>query len=70
LGLKAYTKKVIDQDVWIMKLHGEQLQEMGRSDYRSTQCDTMHLYIEHLREAAVAKKAPLTPVTKNIEFWV
>ena len=70
LGLQAYTKKVINQDVWIMKLHGEQLREMGRSDYRSTQCDTMHLYIEHLREAAAGKKAPLAPVTKNIEFWV
>ncbi len=70
LGLNAYTKKVISQDVWIMKLHGANLQQLGQSDYRSTQCDTMHLYIETLRKAAVNKETSPNPVIKEIEFWV
>jgi len=70
LGLQWYTKKVIMQDVWIMKLHGENLKTFGQSDYRSTQCDTMHLYIESLRKAGNNQEDTPNPITKNIEFWV
>jgi phenylpropionate dioxygenase-like ring-hydroxylating dioxygenase large terminal subunit len=70
LGLNAYTRKVINQDVWIMKLHGENIRQLGQSDYRSTQCDTMHLYIESLRKAAEKGDRIPGPITKEIEFWV
>lgn len=70
LGLKWYTKKVINQDVWIMKLHGENIKTLGQTDYRSTQCDTMHLYIESLRRASATDSPPPKPLTKEIEFWV
>jgi len=70
LGLNWYTKKVINQDVWIMKLHGENLKALGQSDYRSTQCDTMHLYIESLRRAKAQGTETPNPIVKEIEFWV
>ena len=69
-GLHWYTKKVIMQDVWIMRLHGENMKSFGQSDYRSTQCDTMHLYIESLRKAAASQEENPKPITKDIEFWV
>lgn len=70
LGLNAYTRKVISQDVWIMKLHGDNVRKLGKSDYRSTQSDTMHLYIESLRNAAVNNEVQPKPIMKEIEFWV
>lgn len=70
LGLNWYTKKVINQDVWIMKLHGDNVKKFGQKDYRSTQCDTMHLYIESLRKAAINETEPPNPRKKEIEFWV
>jgi phenylpropionate dioxygenase-like ring-hydroxylating dioxygenase large terminal subunit len=72
IGLNAYTRKVINQDVWIMKIHGENIQHLGETDYKSTQCDTMHLYIESLRYWAEAngEKPKPKPMIKNIEFWV
>lgn len=70
LGLHAYTRKVINQDVWIMKLHGENIQALGQTDYRSTPCDTMHLYIESLRKAGEAAQPPPKPMMREIEFWV
>jgi hypothetical protein len=72
LGLNAYTRKVINQDVWIMKVHGENIQQLKTTDYKSTQCDTMHLYIESLRNWAESngEKPKPKPIIKNIEFWV
>lgn len=68
--LHWYTKRVINQDVWIMKVHGDQVKKMGQMDYRSTQCDTMHLYIQSLRKAAKNKQSPPNSMIKNIEFWI
>lgn len=70
LGLNSYTRKVISQDVWIMKKHGDNVREFGYQDYRSTQADTMHLYIENLRKASEEQKSPPPPLKKEIEFWV
>jgi len=72
LALGGYTRKVIDQDVWIMDIHGENVQKFGKTDYRSTQCDYMHLYIESLRNHAESgdTSPPPKPITKDIEFWV
>ncbi|WMN12318.1 aromatic ring-hydroxylating dioxygenase subunit alpha [Marivirga salinae] len=72
MGLSAYTRKVINQDVWIMDIHGKNIRKFGETDYHSTQCDFMHLYIESLREHAVkdSKKLSPEPIIKDIEFWV
>lgn len=70
--LPPYTRKVIEQDVWIMKVHGKNQQAFGTPDYKSTQVDFMHVYIESLRAHAAAsgdKPAP-KPIKKMIEFWV
>lgn len=72
LGLGAYTRKVINQDVWIMDIQGENLRKFDAPDYKSTQCDYMHLYIESLRnwaEAGDGSPAP-KPIVKDIEFWI
>jgi phenylpropionate dioxygenase-like ring-hydroxylating dioxygenase large terminal subunit len=72
LGLAAYTRKVITQDVWIMDVHGKNIKKFGGTDYNSTQCDYMHVYIESLREQATANDngTSLPPINKDIEFWV
>ncbi len=72
LFLPAYTKKVIDQDVWIMDIHGKNIQHFKTQDYKSTQVDTMHLYIESLRnwaESGGVGKEP-QPIKKEMEFWI
>lgn len=70
--LPWYTKKVIDQDVWIMKIHGKNMQTFKTPDYKSTQVDFMHVYIESLRRAAETADEQLTPqpIKKQIEFWI
>jgi hypothetical protein len=72
LGLNAYTRKVINQDVWIMKVHGDNVQSLKQTDYKSTQADTMHIYIESLRNwAALNGETPKPkPLISDIEFWV
>jgi phenylpropionate dioxygenase-like ring-hydroxylating dioxygenase large terminal subunit len=72
LFLPWYTKKVIMQDVDIMKIQAENIAKFGAKEYRSTKVDVMHLYIESLRDYAVSGElgsAP-SPISKNIEFWV
>ncbi len=72
LGLGAYTRKVIGQDVWIMDVHGENIRKFGETDYKSTQSDTMHLYIESLRNHEEENDGSLAPkpIVKEIEFWI
>jgi phenylpropionate dioxygenase-like ring-hydroxylating dioxygenase large terminal subunit len=72
LGLAAYTRKVINQDVWIMDVHGKNIKKFGGADYNSTQCDYMHVYIESLREKATSAddNTALQRIDKEIEFWV
>jgi phenylpropionate dioxygenase-like ring-hydroxylating dioxygenase large terminal subunit len=71
-ALNAYTRQVINQDVWIMKLQGDHLQKFPKADFTSTQCDFMHLFIESLRDHAAQPeaKAKPQPTKKNIVFWV
>ncbi|MDZ4667668.1 MAG: aromatic ring-hydroxylating dioxygenase subunit alpha [bacterium] len=72
LFLPWYTKKVIMQDVKIMKMQADNIKKFGQKDFRSTKVDAMHLYIESLREhAEKASEEPIPPViSKEIEFWV
>ena len=72
LVLPRYTRKVIEQDVWIMKLQGDNLRSFGSADFRSTQADTLHVYIESLRDWAAgggAGDAP-KPRRRQGEFWI
>lgn len=72
LFLPWYTRRVIDQDVWIMDVHGKNIQTFKGTDYHSTQADTLHLYIESLRNWAESggEKPKPKPITKTAEFWV
>lgn len=70
--LPFYTRKVIDQDVWIMDVQGKNLQKFKKSEFMSTAVDTMHLYIESLREWAEQGGTNVKPATmkKSIDFWI
>ena len=72
LFLPMYTRKVINQDVWVMKIHGDNIKRFKSIDYKSTQVDFMHVYIESLRDWAVRGDEELKPqpIKKQIEFWV
>jgi len=68
-----YTKKVIDQDVWIMEKQGNNLKTFqGEKVYRSSQADTMHVYIESLRKHAIKGNGAVPPraLKKEMEFWI
>ncbi len=70
--LPFYTRKVIDQDVWIMDIQGKNLQKFKKAEFMSTSVDTMHLYIESLIEWAQqggANPKP-KPMKKDIDFWI
>ncbi len=71
--LPLYTRKVISQDVWIMEVHGRNMKVFKTPDYKSTQVDFMHIYIESLRQSAETEdveKAKPQPIKKQIEFWI
>jgi phenylpropionate dioxygenase-like ring-hydroxylating dioxygenase large terminal subunit len=64
--LPPYTRKVIDQDVWIMKLQGDNLKAFGHSNFRSTPVDTLHLFIESLRDWATSGGANGKPEPSKV----
>lgn len=72
LFLPAYTRKVITQDVDIMALQRKNLNRFEPVPFQSTQADTMHIYIESLRNYAMdSENFPKpAPIKKEIEFWV
>lgn len=72
LVLPPYTRKVIDQDVWIMKLQGDNLQKFGNEEFRSTPADTLHVYIESLRNWAASggEGEPPSPQRKQRDFLI
>ncbi len=72
LFLPAYTRKVITQDVEIMALQRKNLNRFEAIPFQSTQADTMHIYIESLRNHAAdpANFPKPSPIKKEIEFWV
>jgi hypothetical protein len=75
VGAKAwlpwYTRQVIQQDVDIMHNQGMALQE-APAVFKSTPADTLHLFIESLRDHAqssgVTRKPE--PMTREIDFWI
>lgn len=72
LVLPWYTKKVITQDVEIMKNQGENLKTFKTKDYRSTQADTLHIYVESLRDWEENGKITDKPKDqkRECEIWI
>lgn len=70
--LPPYTRKVIQQDVRIMKLQGDNLKAFGHSNFRSTPADTLHLFIESQREWAASGGKHDKPEPRKVrhEFWI
>ncbi len=68
LLLPWYTRRVIEQDVEIMQLQGENLAYHGKEQFRSSPADLLHEHIEALRDHA--EREPLPPVSATIEMWI
>lgn len=70
--MRFYTRKVIQQDVDIMKNQGDNLKVFGEGDYKSTQADELHIAIDKMRE--MGKKDKQSPsslsYTREREFWI
>lgn len=69
--LPWYTRQVIQQDVDIMLIQGEALQE-APAEFKHTPADTLHVFIESLREwdemGGVGEKPK--PVVRETKFWI
>lgn len=70
--MKFYTRKVIQQDVEIMKNQGDNLVHFGEMEYKSTQADELHLAIDRMRSQGVKdRKEPLAmSYVREREFWI
>jgi phenylpropionate dioxygenase-like ring-hydroxylating dioxygenase large terminal subunit len=70
--MNFYTRRVIEQDVEIMKIHGNHVKNYGNRAYTSTPADTLHVHIEALRDHAESgghgeKPEPRVDTTT---FWI
>ncbi len=73
LFLPWYTRQVIQQDVDIMEIQRRALRHYGNQAFSSTPADTIHLYIESLRNWAKSGADPTAapkPITKRLSFWI
>jgi hypothetical protein len=75
--MKFYTRKVISQDVEIMKNQGDNLKFFEASGttqpaWRSSQADELHLAIDRLRNAGRLAERDVFNVTskREREFWI
>lgn len=70
--LGFYTRRVIGQDVDIMAVHGRNVGHYGGRAYVSTPADTLHVFIESLRDHAEAGEVePLPePTVAHAKFWI
>lgn len=64
--MRFYTRKVITQDVEIMKNQGDNLKIWGESAWKSTAADELHLAIDRLRSGESLDSA----YEKEREFWI
>jgi phenylpropionate dioxygenase-like ring-hydroxylating dioxygenase large terminal subunit len=73
LWLPFYTRKVINQDVEIMRLQGDNLQRFGgRTWFHCTPADRLHEFVESLRDYAAqggCGPAP-EPRAEEVLFWI
>lgn len=75
--LPWYTRQVIQQDVEIMANQGRSFKEQA-PDFKSTPADTLHVFIESLREHAErdgkdesGRPVPKPrPMTRDVVFWI
>lgn len=69
--LPWYTRQVIEQDVDIMEIQGRALQEAPAS-FKHTPADTLHVFIESLREweenGGIGERPK--PVVREMKFWI
>lgn len=77
IWLPFYTRKVIQQDVDIMRIQGDNLKRFGgEMEFNSTEADLLHEYIESLREFAATQKpgekggTPPEPRIESLSFWI
>jgi phenylpropionate dioxygenase-like ring-hydroxylating dioxygenase large terminal subunit len=70
--LGFYTRRVIQQDVDIMKLHGAHMKSFGSRAFTSTPADYLHVHIEALRDHAEsgAQGEPPEPRVDTARFWI
>lgn len=69
--LPWYTRRVIEQDVDIMKVQRAALNHHGETRFNETEADLPHLHIEALRQwAEDGGGEPLEHVTERIEMWI
>jgi phenylpropionate dioxygenase-like ring-hydroxylating dioxygenase large terminal subunit len=64
-------QKVIDQDIEILKLQMDNIRKTGDT-FAHTSADTIHLFVESIRDALIDGKDPraLPEKKRRIEFWV
>ncbi len=72
LFMKFYTRRVIDQDVQIMKNHAQHLKHFKPQAYLSTGADEHHLAIEKMIQSGRQNKADIVKLNyqKDREFWI
>ncbi|HWU43553.1 MAG TPA: hypothetical protein VN132_08950, partial [Bdellovibrio sp.] len=70
--MKFYTRKVITQDVDIMKNQGDNLQCFNEVEFKSTQADELHLSIDRMRSLGVKNRHEPAGLnyTREREFWI
>ena len=70
--LRFYTRQVIEQDVDIMRVHGRNMGHYGGRQFASTPADTLHVFIESLRDwAEGGERGPKPePTVAEARFWI
>jgi len=69
--VRWYGQRVIDQDVAILAAQMDNIRRYGAA-FRDTPADTIHRWVESLRQALVRGEDPcaLPPLSREIEFYV
>lgn len=70
--MRFYTRKVIQQDVEIMKNQGDNLSHFGETEFKSTQADELHLAIDRMRSQGRSNRHEPSSMnfTREREFWI
>lgn len=65
--VRAAGRKVLAQDLWILKNQGQQVQAHGE-DFCSSQADTANLWIRNLRHRVLRKEDPMAGRETRVRF--
>lgn len=70
--MRYYTRKVIQQDVQIMKNHVQHLKVFENNKYLSTGADEHHVAIEKMIQTGMQNKSEVTKMNfqRDREFWI